>query len=54
MNETSSRDVHVHAYKNGKTIEQCRKEAKKYGDILVNRIEFECVPSLDCVYVAFD
>lgn len=28
-NNSSSCDVRVHAYKNGKTMEQCREEARK-------------------------
>jgi len=38
MNKTSSCDVRVHAYKNGKTMEQCREEARKNTEILSHEI----------------
>ena len=38
MKKTSSCDVRVHAYKNGKTMEQCREEAKKNTEILSHEI----------------
>jgi hypothetical protein len=31
-------DVRVHAYKNGKTMEQCREEARKNTEILSDNI----------------
>ena len=31
-------DIRVHAYKNGKTMEQCRKEARKNTEILSDEI----------------
>jgi hypothetical protein len=38
MKKASGCDVHVHAYKNGKTMEQCREEAKKNTEILSDEI----------------
>ena len=38
MKKTSSCDVRVHAYKNGKTMEQCREEARKNTEILSHEI----------------
>jgi hypothetical protein len=31
-------DIRVHAYKNGKTMEQCREEARKNTEILSDEI----------------
>jgi hypothetical protein len=31
-------DIRVHAYKNGKTMEQCREEARKNTQLLSNEI----------------
>ena len=31
-------DVRVHAYKNGKTMQQCREEARKNTEMLSNEI----------------
>jgi hypothetical protein len=31
-------DIRVHAYKNGKTMEQCREEARKNTEILSNEV----------------
>jgi hypothetical protein len=36
--ETSSCDLRVHAYKNGKTMEQCRELARKNTEILSHEI----------------
>ena len=38
MKKASGCDVRVHAYKNGKTMEQCREEAKKNTEILSDEI----------------
>ena len=38
MENAPSCDVRVHAYKNGKTMEQCREEARKNTEILSNEI----------------
>jgi hypothetical protein len=38
MNKTPSCDVRVHAYKNGKTMEQCKEEARKNTEILSDKI----------------
>ena len=38
MRKASSCDVRIHAYKNGKTMEQCREEARKNTEILSNEI----------------
>jgi hypothetical protein len=38
MKKASSCDVRIHAYKNGKTMEQCREEARKNTEILSNKI----------------
>jgi hypothetical protein len=38
MKKASGCDVRVHAYKNGKTMEQCREEAKKNMEILSDKI----------------
>ena len=38
MKKTSHCDVRVHAYKNGKTMEQCREEARKNTEILSHEI----------------
>jgi hypothetical protein len=38
MKKASGCDVSVHAYKNGKTMEQCREEAKKNTEILSDEI----------------
>jgi hypothetical protein len=39
-NNSNSRscDVHIHAYKNGKTIEQCKEEARKNTELLSEEI----------------
>ena len=34
----SSCDIRIQAYKNGKTMEQCREEARKNTEILSNEI----------------
>ncbi len=34
----SSCDVRIQAYKNGKTMDQCREEARKNTEILANEI----------------
>jgi hypothetical protein len=38
MENAPSCDVRVHAYKNGKTMEQCREEARKNTKILSEEI----------------
>jgi len=38
INKASNCDVRIHAYKNGKTMEQCREEARKNTEILSNEI----------------
>jgi hypothetical protein len=38
MKKASTCDVRVHAYKNGKTMEQCREEARKNTEILSDEI----------------
>jgi hypothetical protein len=38
MKKASTCDVCVHAYKNGKTMEQCREEARKNTEILSDEI----------------
>jgi hypothetical protein len=38
MEKAPSCDVRVHAYKNGKTMEQCREEARKNTEILSDKI----------------
>jgi hypothetical protein len=38
MKKASSCDVRIHAYKNSKTMEQCREEARKNMEILSNEI----------------
>ncbi len=38
MEKAPSCDVRVHAYKNGKTMEQCREEARKNTEILSDEI----------------
>ena len=38
MKKDSSCDVRTHAYKNGKTMEQCREEARKNTEILSDEI----------------
>jgi hypothetical protein len=38
MEKAPSCDVRVHSYKNGKTMEQCREEARKNTEILSNEI----------------
>ena len=38
MEKTPSCDVRVHAYKNGKTMEQCREEARINTEILSEEI----------------
>jgi len=38
MKKASGCDVSVHAYKNGKTMEQCGEEAKKNTEILSDEI----------------
>jgi hypothetical protein len=38
MEKAPSCDVRVHAYKNGKTMQQCRKEARKNTQLLSNEI----------------
>jgi hypothetical protein len=35
---SSSCDIRVHAYKNGKTMEQCREEARKNTELLSEEI----------------
>jgi hypothetical protein len=37
-NDSTSCDVRVHAYKNGKTMEQCRDEARKNTELLSEEI----------------
>jgi hypothetical protein len=37
-NSRSSCDVRVHAYKNGKTMEQCKEEARKNTELLSEEI----------------
>jgi hypothetical protein len=37
-NNNSSCDTRVHAYKNGKTMEQCREEARKNTELLSEEI----------------
>jgi hypothetical protein len=37
-NSSSSCDVRVHAYKNGKTWEQCKQEARKNTELLSEEI----------------
>ena len=34
----NSCDIRVHAYKNGKTMEQCKEEARKNRELLSNKI----------------
>ena len=36
--EVKNCDIRVHAYKNGKTMEQCREEARKNTELLSNEI----------------
>ena len=38
MEQVPSCDVRVHAYKNGKTMQQCREEARKNTQLLSNEI----------------
>jgi hypothetical protein len=38
MKKVTSCDVRVHAYKNGKTMEQCREEARKNTQLLSDEI----------------
>jgi hypothetical protein len=38
MKKVPSCDVRVHAYKNGKTMEQCREEARKNTQLLSDEI----------------
>jgi hypothetical protein len=38
MKKVPSCDVRVHAYKNGKTMEQCREEARKNTRLLSDEI----------------
>ena len=38
MEKASSCDIRVHAYKNGKTMEQCREEARINTEILSHEI----------------
>ena len=38
MEKALSCDVRIHAYKNGKNMDQCREEAKKNMEILSNEI----------------
>ena len=38
MDKASSCDVRVHAYKNGKTMQQCREEARIKTQLLSNEI----------------
>jgi hypothetical protein len=38
MEEAHSCDIRVHAYKNGKTMEQCREEARKNTETLSHEI----------------
>lgn len=33
-NNSSSCDIRVHAYKNGKTMEQCKEEARRNTELL--------------------
>ncbi|MDQ3903548.1 MAG: hypothetical protein M3247_07910 [Thermoproteota archaeon] len=37
-NNSSSCDARVHAYKNGKTMEQCKNEARKNTELLLDEI----------------
>ncbi|MDW0282980.1 MAG: hypothetical protein QN720_10795 [Nitrososphaeraceae archaeon] len=38
MEKAHNCDIRVHAYKNGKTMEQCREEARKNTELLSNEI----------------
>ena len=38
MEKAHKCDIRVHAYKNGKTMEQCREEARKNTELLSNEI----------------
>lgn len=38
MEKTHSCDIRVHAYKNGKTMEQCKEEARKNTALLSDEI----------------
>lgn len=38
MEKPASCDIHVQAYKNGKTMEQCRGEARKNTELLSDEI----------------
>ena len=38
MEKAHNCDIRVHAYKNGKTMEQCREEARKNTEILSDEI----------------
>ena len=37
-NKSSSCDVRIHAYKNGKTFEECKEEARKNTELLSGEI----------------
>lgn len=37
-NQDGSCDSRIHAYKNGKTMEECRQEARKTADLLSEEI----------------
>jgi hypothetical protein len=37
MEKAHNCDIRVHAYKNGKTMEQCREEARKNTELLSNK-----------------
>ena len=38
QNNTTSCDSRIHAYKNGKTMEQCRQEARKTTELLSKEV----------------
>jgi hypothetical protein len=38
MEKAHGCDIRIHAYKNGKTMEQCREEARKSTEILSHEI----------------
>lgn len=38
MNKDSKCDIRIQAYKNGKTMDQCKEEARKNTEILSNEI----------------